>query len=127
MEELQVANERIYQFSRTWGKERATEMRKRFRSSFKKRSGKQAFKMRSRVTRKFGDVEKISFTSYRYGFILAHGSKPYTLKGKFEGSQHPGVEGKDWLTPSLAPYQSALADYVASQNANAVVKVLQFK
>lgn len=122
--ELKTAEDNIYQFSRTWGMARARDMRRAFRASFKKQTGKGATTIRSRVRKKYGETDRISFNSKRYAFILAAGSDSYQLAN---GATHPGIKGKDWITPSIAPYQGQLADYVAAQDADAVVKTLKFK
>lgn len=120
--ELTEADKRIYHYSRTWALARARTMRRNFRQNFDKQTGKQARKIRGRVKTYYGEVEKIAFSTYRYGMILAAGSNQYQLKS----GTHPGVKAKDWIGPAIEPHQKELADYVAAQNADAVVKVLRF-
>lgn len=73
------------------------------------------------VRQRFGSVESLSFTTKRYGFILAHGWVPAHARNQIK------VAGRDWITAPLAKAASDLADYSASIEADAVVKQLQFK
>jgi hypothetical protein len=73
----------------------------------------------------YGDLDRISFTTLRYGFIQAAGiSTPYQIHS---GQLMPAREPKDWISKALGNPTKDLADFIAKTNANAVVQILDFK
>jgi hypothetical protein len=71
-----------------------------------------------------GDVDRISFSLVRYGFIQAAGIQtPYAIHS---GQMMPARRGSNWIAKALDKPTRELADFVANTNADAVVKTIKF-
>jgi hypothetical protein len=71
-----------------------------------------------------GDLDRISFSLLRYGFIKSAGIKSAYLI--HSGQMMPAQQATNWLAKALDTPTKNFADYVASTQANAVVKTIKF-
>ncbi len=80
--------------------------------------------VKGKVHLDYGDVDRISFTLLRYGFIKSAGiNTPYQIHS---GQTMPAQPATNWIGKALDKPTKDLADFVAGAKANAVVKTIKF-
>lgn len=95
-------------------------------SRFQSRSGKLSSSFQPKVVMQGGDVTGISFNTFRYAYILNHGVKSQSVKGKLRSYQTRGFTGDQFIERVRDKFQGKIAQDISEMYGKQVVENFRF-
>ena len=108
------------------GRQMAGEFRTTSMQGFNRRTGTLGRAFKENLVIQNGDVVGISFKLPRYGYILNHGVKSQSVKGKSGSYTTKGFEGTKYIHQVLDGHMGAIADKVAQLTGKQVEEKIRF-
>lgn len=119
------------QIADKYGRRISQDMRSQAKATTDKQSGKLGRSFRHSVMTRGGDVEGITFKTFRYAYILNTGmEKQEIYRRKSRKSlgtyTHKGFKGKGFISDPIDRHIDAMATEISEVDANAVLNTVRY-